>query len=173
MSVQATSRASEAAVTVRVFTMRFSATRLGARLARRLAVHRLHQWGFPYGSELSDSAAVVVAELAANAVTHGRVPGRDFELRLATLSYAHAGADAARPATLRIEVADTRTEKLPPSPRSSRLRPRTAKRGAVSRWWPRSPPAGRSSTEPRSARWYVPNWTCSAPAFGPGTRSGE
>ncbi|WP_406211942.1 ATP-binding protein [Streptomyces decoyicus] len=116
MSVQATSRAPQAAVTVRVFTMRFSATHLGARLARRLAVHRLHQWGFPYGSELSDSAAVVVAELAANAVTHGRVPGRDFELRLATLSYAHAGADAARPATLRIEVADTRTEKLPPSP---------------------------------------------------------
>ncbi|WP_405410230.1 ATP-binding protein [Streptomyces decoyicus] len=116
MPVQATSRAPQAPVTVRVFTMRFSATCLGARLARRLAVHRLHQWGFPYGSELSDGAAVVVAELAANAVTHGRVPGRDFELRLATLSYADTGADAARPATLRIEVADTRTEKRPPSP---------------------------------------------------------
>ena len=74
MSVQATSRAPQAPVTVRVFTMRFSATRLGARLARRLAVHRLHQWGFPYGSELSDSAAVVVAELAANAVTTAGCP---------------------------------------------------------------------------------------------------
>ncbi|MFE6743054.1 ATP-binding protein [Streptomyces tubercidicus] len=93
-----------------------SATRLGARLARHLAVHRLDLWGFPYGSELSDAAAAVVAELAANAATHGRVPGRDFELRLATLSYADVDTDAARPATLRIEVADTRTEKRPPSP---------------------------------------------------------
>ncbi|WP_356948509.1 ATP-binding protein [Streptomyces sp. P9-2B-2] len=49
-------------------------------------------------------------------MTHGRVPGRDFELRLATLSYAHAGIDAVRPTTLRIEVADTRTEKRPPQP---------------------------------------------------------
>lgn len=64
------------------FTQRLSATRRGARLARRLAVHRLDDWGIPYGSELSDSAALIVAELAANAVTHGRVPGRDFELRL-------------------------------------------------------------------------------------------
>lgn len=123
MSVQATFRATQAPVTVRVFAMRFSATRLGARLARRLAVHRLDQWGFPYGSELSDAAAAVVAELAANAVTHGRVPGRDFELRLATLSCAHPGAAAARPATLRIEVADTRTEKRPPSPDALTLPP--------------------------------------------------
>ncbi|MER0479467.1 ATP-binding protein [Streptomyces sp. Edi2] len=122
MSVQATSWAPQAPVTVRVFAMRFSATRLGARLARRLAVHRLDQWGFPYGSELSDAAAAVVAELAANAVTHGRVHGRDFELRLATLSCAHPGA-AARPATLRIEVADTRTEKRPPSPDALTLPP--------------------------------------------------
>ncbi|MGW1790702.1 ATP-binding protein [Streptomyces tubercidicus] len=116
MPAQATSRAPEAPVTVRVFTQRFSATRLGARLARHLAVHRLDLWGFPYGGELSDAAAAVVAELAANAATHGRVPGRDFELRLATLSYADVDTDAARPATLRIEVADTRTEKRPPSP---------------------------------------------------------
>lgn len=44
------------------------------------------------------------------------MPGRDFELRLATLSYADVDTDATRPATLRIEVADTRTEKRPPSP---------------------------------------------------------
>jgi anti-sigma regulatory factor (Ser/Thr protein kinase) len=92
-------------LTVRVFTQRFSATRRGARLARHLALHQLHAWGIPYDSEPSDTAAVLVAELAANAVTHGRVPGRDFELTL-TLS----------PDTLRIEVSDTRTEQRPPHP---------------------------------------------------------
>ncbi|WP_406475577.1 ATP-binding protein [Streptomyces platensis] len=116
MPAQATSRAPQAPVTVRVFTQRFSATCRGARLARHLAVHRLDLWGFPYGGALSDGAASVVAELTANAVTHGRVPGRDFELRLATLSYAHVDTDAAHPTTLRIEVADTRTEKRPPPP---------------------------------------------------------
>lgn len=83
------------------FVQRFSATRRGARLARHLALHQLDEWGVPYGSELSDSAAVIVAELAANAVTHGLVPGRDFELRLRL-------AD-----TLRIEVSDARGEHEP------------------------------------------------------------
>ncbi|HZX37186.1 MAG TPA: ATP-binding protein [Streptomyces sp.] len=89
------------------FTQRFSATRRGARLARHLALHQLDEWGIPYGSELSDSTAVIVAELTANAVTHGRVPGRDFELRL-TLA----------PTTLRIEVSDPRGE-CEPEPRQS------------------------------------------------------
>ncbi|MEW2081613.1 ATP-binding protein [Streptomyces sp. NPDC005283] len=84
------------------FTQRFSATRRGARLARHLAVHQLDGWGVPYGSDLSDSAAVIVAELTANAVTHARVPGRDFELRL-TLA----------PKTLRIEVSDARADREP------------------------------------------------------------
>lgn len=84
------------------FVQRFSATRRGARLARRLAVHQLDEWGVPYGSELSDNAAVVVAELAANAVLHGNVKGRDFELRLLGL------AD-----TIRIEVSDARGERGP------------------------------------------------------------
>jgi anti-sigma regulatory factor (Ser/Thr protein kinase) len=79
------------------FTQRLSSTPRGARLARRLTVHQLHEWGVPYGSAPSDAAAAIVAELAANAVTHGRVPGRDFELHLALL-----------PDTLRIEVCDTR-----------------------------------------------------------------
>lgn len=84
------------------FVQRLSSTRRGARLARRLAVHQLDEWGVPYGSELSDDVAVVVAELATNAVVHGYVPGRDFELRLT------AGADG-----LRIEVSDAREERLP------------------------------------------------------------
>ncbi|MEV5977348.1 ATP-binding protein [Streptomyces sp. NPDC052114] len=88
---------------VRNFTQRLSATPRGARLARRLARYHLDGWGIAYDTELSDAAEAVVGELAANAVTHGRVPGRDFELVL-TLD-----AD-----TLRIEVADTRAERVPP-----------------------------------------------------------
>ncbi|MFD8825997.1 ATP-binding protein [Streptomyces sp. NPDC059605] len=84
------------------FVQRFSATRRGARLARRLAVQQLDAWGTPYGSGLSDALAVVVSELAANAVVHGLVPGRDFELRLVV----SAG-------TLRVEVSDARGERGP------------------------------------------------------------
>lgn len=90
-------RAQEA-VTVSVFAQRFSATRRGARLARRLATHRLDLWGVPYGSPASDAVALVVAELAANSVLHGRVPGRDFELRLRC---DHAVG------VVRVEVSDT------------------------------------------------------------------
>ncbi|MFI9114206.1 ATP-binding protein [Streptomyces venezuelae] len=91
----------EAPVTVRVFTQRFSSTPRGARLARRLALHQLDRWRIPYGSEASDAAALLVAELAANAVTHGRVPGRDFEL---TLAYTPG-------LRIRIDVSDTRGER--------------------------------------------------------------
>ncbi|BBC36177.1 ATPase/histidine kinase/DNA gyrase B/HSP90 domain protein [Streptomyces graminofaciens] len=87
------------------FTQRFSSTPLGARLARHLALNQLHVWGIPHGSDASDRAVAVVAELAANAVTHGRVPGRDFELRLSLPT-----------GSLRIEVTDTRAECLPPGP---------------------------------------------------------
>ncbi len=83
---------------MRVFVQRFSATRRGARLARRLAVHRLDVWDVPYGSPASEAVALVVAELAANAVLHGRVPGRDFELRLRCDRAAGA---------VRVEVSDT------------------------------------------------------------------
>ncbi|HET6859637.1 MAG TPA: ATP-binding protein [Streptomyces sp.] len=89
--------------TVRVFKQSFSATHKAARLARLLAVHQLHAWEVPYGSDRSEDAALIVAELAANAVTHGRVPGRDFELRL-TLD---------GEGVLRIEVSDARAERRP------------------------------------------------------------
>ncbi|WOX21435.1 ATP-binding protein [Streptomyces solicathayae] len=92
-------------VTVRVFTQRFSSTPRGARLARHLALHQLHRWDIPHGSDVSDVAGLLVSELATNAVTHGRVPGRDFEL---VLSYG--------PGLLRIDVSDTRTELRPPRP---------------------------------------------------------
>jgi hypothetical protein len=57
----------------------------------------LRAWGLP-----SDPAVLIVAELAANAATHGRVQGRDFDLTLYVIGD-----------TLRIEVTDTRAERLP------------------------------------------------------------
>ncbi|MCW5250588.1 ATP-binding protein [Streptomyces sp. SHP 1-2] len=90
--------------TASAFTQRFSSTPRGARLARRLALHQLDAWGVPHGSPASDTAALLVGELAANAVTHGRVPGRDFELAVRLLGR-----------TLRIEVSDTRGECRPPA----------------------------------------------------------
>ncbi len=89
----------------RVFRQRFSATPFGARLARHLALYQLYVWDIPYGSEASDTAALLVAELATNAVTHDRVPGRDFELSLGLTAR-----------TLTIEVSDARREWRPPQP---------------------------------------------------------
>ncbi|MCB5168476.1 ATP-binding protein [Streptomyces bambusae] len=92
------------AAPVRMFTQRFSPIRRGARLARHLAVLQLHDWGVPLDGEDSYAASVVIAELAANAITHGRVAGRDFELRMVLLP-------ATR--TLRVEVSDARGERMP------------------------------------------------------------
>ncbi|MCT9083816.1 ATP-binding protein [Streptomyces fulvoviolaceus] len=82
-------------------TQRLSATPRGARLARRLTAQQLAVWGHPHDTEANDTAQHLVAELAANAVTHGRVPGRDFELRLLLLPED----------TLRIEVSDPRADR--------------------------------------------------------------
>ncbi|MCX4589462.1 ATP-binding protein [Streptomyces sp. NBC_01549] len=82
---------------IRNFSVLLSPTPRGARLGRLLATEQLRTWGLPM-----DRAAHVVAELAANAATHGRVPGRDFRLTL------YVVAD-----TLRIEVSDTRGDRLP------------------------------------------------------------
>ncbi|WNM35812.1 ATP-binding protein [Streptomyces sp. Li-HN-5-11] len=84
------------------FEMRFSSTPRGARLARRLAGQRLDAWGIPYDSDTHHTLTLIVAELAANAIRHGRVSGRDFHLSLS--------CDAK---TVRIEVTDTRTEGVP------------------------------------------------------------
>ncbi|MFH9007218.1 ATP-binding protein [Streptomyces afghaniensis] len=82
--------------------MAFTSTPRGARRARRLVSHRLHEWGHPYDSTPNETLTLIAAELAANAVCHGRVPGRDFHLRL-----------IAAPVLLRIEVSDTRGEWRP------------------------------------------------------------
>ncbi|MCX5288596.1 ATP-binding protein [Streptomyces sp. NBC_00183] len=88
----------------REFTMRFTSTPRGARLARRLVSHRLNDWGHPYTTPVNETLTLIAAELTANAVRHGHVPGRDFHLQL-TLAEG----------TFRIEVTDTRAEKQPPS----------------------------------------------------------
>ncbi|WP_324605582.1 ATP-binding protein [Streptomyces niger] len=87
----------------RDFGMRFTSTPRGARLARRLVSHRLDDWGHPYDSTANEVVTLIAAELAANAVRHGHVPGRDFHLRLT-----EEGGDR-----LRVEVTDTRGERMP------------------------------------------------------------
>jgi anti-sigma regulatory factor (Ser/Thr protein kinase) len=84
------------------FAMRFSSTPRGARLARLLVGQRLDAWGLPYGSEAHHALSLIVAELAANAVRHGRVPGRDFHLAVTRNATA-----------VRVEVTDARGERAP------------------------------------------------------------
>ncbi|MGW3127512.1 ATP-binding protein [Streptomyces sp. NPDC001123] len=88
------------------FEMRFTSTPRGARLARRLTAVRLDAWGIPYDTTPHDDIVLIVAELTANAVRRGHVPGRDFHLRV------HAPADAG---LVRVEVSDTRAERVPRS----------------------------------------------------------
>jgi len=86
----------------RRFAMRFSSTPRGARLARRLVAHRLHEWGLAYGGAPHDAVTLIAGELCANAIRHGHVPGQDFRLRL-----------TANATTVRVEVSDPRPEALP------------------------------------------------------------
>ncbi|MFD8866337.1 ATP-binding protein [Streptomyces sp. NPDC059590] len=79
----------------------------GARLARRLAVRRMEEWGFSPASDTSCTVSLLVAELASNAVRHGRVPGRDFRLRVTV---------EVPTRTIRIEVSDAREDRLPVRP---------------------------------------------------------
>ncbi|MEU3094189.1 ATP-binding protein [Streptomyces sp. NPDC006967] len=87
----------EPTASVRNFSVLLSATPRSARLARLLTDAHLRDWGYDSGA-----ARQVVAELAVNAVTHGRVPGRDFRLAFYVVNH-----------TLRIEVTDTRCDRLP------------------------------------------------------------
>ncbi|MEU5362680.1 ATP-binding protein [Streptomyces sp. NPDC005925] len=97
------------------FEMRFTSSPRGARLARRLAAERLDRWGVPYGTRAHDDVTLIVAELAANAVRHGHVPGRDFRLRLHVVPEGREGHEGHERA-VRVEVTDTRTERLPRLP---------------------------------------------------------
>ncbi|WP_328620605.1 ATP-binding protein [Streptomyces sp. NBC_00354] len=79
------------------FHVQLSATPRGARLGRVLAIEQLRSWGLPL-----EVPGQIIAELSANAITHGRVPGRDFKLALTVT-----------PETLLIEVTDTRGDRIP------------------------------------------------------------
>ncbi|MFE2269830.1 ATP-binding protein [Streptomyces lavendulae] len=100
-----TSRATSCAPPTLHSTLLLSATPRGVRLARALAVHQLTEWGWPPAHPTAEAAALVVAELAANAVTHGRVSGRGFRVTLTV--------PADNPGTLRIEVTDPRGDRAP------------------------------------------------------------
>jgi anti-sigma regulatory factor (Ser/Thr protein kinase) len=126
---------------VRLFSQQFSSTPHGARVARILAVCQLAQWGIPYGSALSDDAALIVSELATNAATHGRVPGRDFEVRLDLAEH-----------TLLIAVSDTRTDRLPPEPETLTPPPPAAGCGY-----------GLHLVDSLAARWGVRDRACGGP----------
>ncbi|CAL9404328.1 ATP-binding protein [Streptomyces sp. DH-12] len=102
---------SQAGSSVGAFTQLLSSTRRGARLARLLAVTELRSRGV--SQDLTERAELVVAELASNAVLHGRVPGRCFRL---TLALDPAGG------RLRVEVSDARGD-LRPLPRPTGAAP--------------------------------------------------
>ncbi|MFF7853209.1 ATP-binding protein [Streptomyces sp. NPDC007904] len=89
----------------RTFAQQLSSTRRGARLARLLAAAQFCAWEM--SPSVTERAEHIVAELAANAVLHGRVQGRDFRLELCS-----------DPATglLRIAVTDACGDRLPSSP---------------------------------------------------------
>ncbi|MEU9198247.1 ATP-binding protein [Streptomyces hundungensis] len=90
--------------TVCAFRERFASTRRAAGLARRLAQGQLAAWGVAPESEASRTVALLVAELAANAVLHAYVSGRGFEV----------GVALREDGVLRIEVTDTRADKALP-----------------------------------------------------------
>ncbi|MER6994681.1 ATP-binding protein [Streptomyces sp. NPDC000410] len=122
----------------RHFAVQLSPTPRGARLARLLATERLRAWDLPYG--VAESAAHLIAELAANAVTHGRVLGRDFRLTLGTTDRA-----------LRVEVTDTRGDRLPrchpyaPSPDDESGRGLLLVEALADRWGVTSGPVPRKT----------------------------
>ncbi|GLX47321.1 ATP-binding protein [Streptomyces hygroscopicus subsp. hygroscopicus] len=125
------------------FSQLLSSTPRGARLARLLAVQQLDAWGWPPACTVSESAALVVAELAANAVTHGRAQGRGFRLTLTV--------EASDTGTLRVEVTDARGDRAPrprttvPEPTADSGRGLLLVEALAARWgWEPWPPSGKT-----------------------------
>ncbi|MEV6974567.1 ATP-binding protein [Kitasatospora sp. NPDC093806] len=121
-----------------------SSTPKGAAIGRRIARQHLTSWGInSRAPEAFHSALLIVAELATNASTHGRVPGRGFELALSLTT-----ARRSRTTVLRIEVSDCRGDRHPVlpgacSPNSQSGRGLTLIDALASRWGtvPRDPSA--------------------------------
>ncbi|QLH24226.1 ATP-binding protein [Streptomyces sp. Rer75] len=108
-------------------------TPINVTRARRHAARVVAEWGHP---ALSDDAALIVSELAGNAVRHGRVAGRLFRVYL-TLTKT----------SLRIAVADPRGERLPqprqPSPDEKHGRGLLIVRALATRWGVRERTVGK------------------------------
>ncbi|MER7697096.1 MULTISPECIES: ATP-binding protein [unclassified Streptomyces] len=86
----------------------FPSTPRGVRLARRTVVRQLGHWGFGPLTDATCAVALVVGELAANAVCHGRLRGRDFHVRV----------DYEGPVSrFRIEVSDAVLGRTPEDPK--------------------------------------------------------
>lgn len=134
--------------------MRFTSTPRGARLARRLVSHRLDQWGSGDDSATNETLPRIAAELCAKAVRYGYVPGRDFHIRLT------GSADMPR-----VEVSDTRTERVPLL--STQEPPGDAESGRGLLLVSRLPPAGapyrarRHRARPSGPSTNCPWLTCS------------
>ncbi|MDT0610137.1 ATP-binding protein [Streptomyces lancefieldiae] len=140
-------KSAELTTSVRNFSVQLSPTPRGARLARLLATEQLRTWGLPL-----DPARLLVAELAGNAATHGRVPGRDFRLTLYVVGD-----------TLRIEVTDTRGEELPhlrtPAPDAESGRGLLLVEGLADRW------GVTEDRFPRKTVWAELRFTPPGPTF--------
>ncbi|MFJ1745132.1 ATP-binding protein [Streptomyces sp. NPDC088116] len=128
--------------------VKLSSSHRGARLARLLAGQQLEEWGIPRTGSVSAVVVAIVAELAANAVTHGRTPGRDFELRL-TLTCA----------AVRVEVIDTRPDRFPRAPGVSAPPPPDSTHGRVCFLSPPTRTAGAGPFVTRGPRPSGPKWT--------------
>ncbi|CAL9484602.1 hypothetical protein SUDANB6_03111 [Streptomyces sp. enrichment culture] len=133
---------------IREYSVLLSPTPRGARLARLLATEQLRAWGLP-----PDPAALIVAELANNAAAHGRVPGRSFRLLL------HLAGG-----TLRVEVTDTRGDRLPrlhaPEPTEERGRGMVLVAALADRWGVTPGPPPRKTVW---AELTVPSWQSPEP----------
>ncbi|MGW5442494.1 ATP-binding protein [Streptomyces asiaticus] len=108
-------------------------TPISATRARQHATRLISEWGHP---ALADDTALIVSELATNALRHGHVPGRLFRVEL-TLTKTR----------LRIAVSDPRGERLPrprhPSPRDKHGRGLLIVRALAHRWGVRERTVGK------------------------------
>ncbi|MEU2793218.1 ATP-binding protein [Streptomyces sp. NPDC007100] len=82
-----------------VDTLDYTPTARSVSLARRRAARLVAEWG---QAEVAGDAALIVSELATNALLHGSLRGRLFRVRLEM-----------EPSLLRVEVSDPRGERLP------------------------------------------------------------
>ncbi|AGP54922.1 ATP-binding protein [Streptomyces rapamycinicus] len=108
-------------------------TPISVTRARQHATRLIADWGHP---ALADDTALIVSELATNAMRHGHVPGRLFRVQL-TLTKTR----------LRIAVSDPRSERLPrprrPSPRDAHGRGLLIVRALADRWGVRERTVGK------------------------------